>query len=37
MITNRKVWVKPTVEVAPIKMAKAGGFSTSDTSHTHRS
>ena len=36
-MTNLKVWNKPSIEVAQIKLAKGGSFSTSDLQHTHRS
>ena len=32
-----KVWSKPVVEIVAIKAAQAGGFSTNDAKHTHRS
>ena len=32
-----KVWNKPTIEVAPIRSAKAGAFHTTDAKATHRS
>ena len=34
---NRKLWVKPVVEVAQVKSAEAGSFSTTDAKHTHHS
>ena len=32
-----KIWNKPTIEVAHVRLAKAGGFSTNDAKMTHRS
>ena len=34
---NRKVWTKPTIEVAQINAAQAGMFSSTDNKATHKS
>lgn len=37
MKTTRKVWMKPAIETAAVKLAQLGSFSNNDTSQTHRS
>ena len=36
-MTQRKLWTKPSIEVAQIRSAQAGAYSTTDGAHTHRS
>ena len=36
-LTPRKTWVKPVLEVALMKSAEAGSFSSTDAKHTHHS
>lgn len=36
-MTKLKIWIKPVLEVAHIRSAKAGAFNVTDAKMTHRS